>query len=405
MSKRAKLLAISAGVLSLLVPSVASADLSAVIRNKRLTLVSSRVLTQPIAAAPCKNQIEQAFPLNGPEQTRWRICWRITPNDAGRSAQLVMGPVSFRKSPSAPFMKLFHDARVAEIHVPYFSGAPRFFDIAQFTFPMETLTQGECPASAGGTLVSPNVCVERRDRGVMWRDGFAQNARRGEEIIVWGALDAANYSYIQSYAFRDDGTVVGRVGATGQNFGGSMEGHAHNAVWRLDIDLGGTSNRVDVRRHVESAGPNSTGSTNITTLNNAAKIDWKPQEFTTLGIGNTALKNGRGIPSGYHLLPIIESGLSRHSEPFTQADFWVTKYDATFQTASELPAYIAQNSLVKDRDLIVWLKNSALHHPRTEDGVTVNGQWIGTTHTMWSGFMMMPHDVFDCAPFYQQPCP
>ena len=398
MTKRAYPLA-----LALLTPSVASADISASIRDNRLTIATSRRIATPVAQ--CANQVEQAFPLSGPEQTRWRICWRITPNNAGRSSQLVLGPVWFRKSPSAAFTKVFHDARVAEIHVPYYAGSPRYFDISQFDFPLETLTAGECPASAGAALSGPNVCVEKRDRGIMWRDGWAPKAKRGEEVVVWAALDAANYSYIQSYAFRDDGIVVGRVGATGQNIGGSMEPHAHNAVWRLDVDLGGTSNRIDVRRHVESAGPNSSGSTNVTTLATAAKIDWKPQEFTTLGIGNTALKNSRGIASSYHLMPIIESGLSRHSEPFTQADFWVTPYDATFQTASELPSYIAPNGNVKDRDLIVWLKNTALHHPRTEDGVTVNGQWIGTTHAMWSGFMMMPHDLFDCAPFYQQPCP
>jgi len=385
-------------------PATAQRTIDAVVQRNRLVIRDLR-LAALVTRPGCPHVIEQAFPLAGPEQTRWRICWRITSNSEGRSSQLVIGPVSFRKVPSAQFMKVFHDARVAEIHVPYFSGSPRYFDITHFSFAMETLTAGECPASAGATLVGPNVCVERRDRGVAWRDGAAQNAQRGEEVVIWGALDAANYSYIQSYAFRDDGIIVGRVGATGQNLGGSMEPHVHNAVWRLDIDLGGLANTVEVQRHVETMGGNSTGSTNVSTVTTAGKFDWTPQSFTTLGITRDGLANARGRATSYHLTPIIESGLSRHSEAFTQADFWVTPYNAGFQTAADLPSYIAGAPPVQNRDLMVWFKNSALHHPRTEDGVTVNGQWIGTTHAMWSGFMMMPHDLFDCAPLYQQTCP
>jgi hypothetical protein len=39
-----------------------------------------------------------------------------------------------------------------------------------------------------------------------------------------------------------DGTIIGRMGATGQNLpGDELEPHAHNAIWRIDIDFGGAA--------------------------------------------------------------------------------------------------------------------------------------------------------------------
>lgn len=410
MSERATL-ATAVLALSMTAPAWAAPErLTATIRNDRLVIVAPAT---PIAGRQiCPNAIEQAFPLSGPEQTRWQICWRIVPETPIRSAQLAIGPVSFRKSPGAQFVKVMHDMRVAEIHVPYYNGQPRFLDITGFSFGMEALNATDCPGSAGGTLVSDgfsgagNVCIERRDRGVMWKDGADENprARRGEEVVLWGALNAANYSYIQSFAFRDDGVIVGRAAATGQNLPYAQSApHTHNIVWRLDADLNGDKNTATLRRHIESTDPDSKGSIESMVISNAGAFIWKPQEFTTISIGHASLKNAAGRPSTYHLMPMIESGMSRHSERFTKADFWVTPYSAAYHDVPQLPIYVQGGPPVAERDLMVWVKGSALHHPRSEDGQIVGGKWIGTTHTMWTGFMMMPHDLFNCAPFYE-PC-
>ena len=83
----------------------------------------------------------------------------------------------------------------------------------------------------------------------------------------------------------------------------------------------------------------------------------------------------------------------------------MTPYDPAQFAAKDLPAYVAGNPSVANRDLVVWYKGSLHHHPRNEDGVyDKNHQWIGTAHVMWTGFMLVPHDLFDCSPFYK-PCP
>jgi Cu2+-containing amine oxidase len=91
----------------------------------------------------------------------------------------------------------------------------------------------------------------------MWKD--YGGVRRGEELILWGAIDAANYRYIQEYTFRDDGMVIGRMGATGQNLPYSeLITHVHNAIWRIDVDLDGVTNSVSWLQHLEDPN-NSTG--------------------------------------------------------------------------------------------------------------------------------------------------
>ncbi len=184
---------------------------------------------------PCSrsNLVDQAFPLGGPEQTHWRLCWEAIPRNG-----LVIHWAFFRPSPAARWIWLFWDARVSDIFVPYHSGSPRYYDMSGFVFPMTPVSSADCPASVGGVPLAGKVCKEVRDRGLLWKDDAA--VRRGQELVLWGALDAANYNYVMEWTFRDDGVVLGRVAATAVNLPGiPHEAHMHNPIWRLDIDLNG----------------------------------------------------------------------------------------------------------------------------------------------------------------------
>lgn len=135
---------------------------------------------QAVRAQSCSgaNFVEQRFPLTGAEETRWRICWQNLVKNG-----LVITSAHFRKSPSAPFMRLFWDARISEIFVPYHPGSPRFYDITGFTFSLVPFNANHCPGSAGGTLLgSPTVvCKEVHDRGLAWTDDT--RVRRGQELV------------------------------------------------------------------------------------------------------------------------------------------------------------------------------------------------------------------------------
>lgn len=360
----------------------------------------------PSAAQSCRAgaiQVDQAFPSTGPEQTRWRIC--VSEAIGGtRPNGLVVGPVYFRKAPSAPFVNIFYDARIAEIFVPYASGQPRYYDLSYYHFQLGPLSATECPPSVGGVLLTPVICRELRDRGLDWKDN--NGGRRGEELVIWGVINAANYKYVERFEFRDEGTIAGRFEATGQNLPHSpYQMHAHNAVWRLDIDLNGLSNRPALVRRIENV-PDPTGqaSTLATAILKEDAFPYTAQEFTSLRIGNDNLRNRRGQASTYQLMLKTEGGSSRHSEAFTRAEYWVSRYRSDEYYPGDLDRFVADGAATGNNDVVFWVKASAHHDPRDEDGVDDRGQWMGVTHTMGAGFMLMPHNLFDCSPLYK-PCP
>ncbi len=338
--------------------------------------------------------VEQRFPTVGTEETRWRVCWQ----NQGMHG-LVITSAFIRKSPAAPFVRVFWDARLGEIFVPYHSGYPRFLDLSVFSQGLVTLNNKHCPQALGQLLGTPSVvCREVRDRGLAWmNDG---TARRGEELAIWGTIDAHNYNNVVMWVFRDDGAVEGRYGATALNLPTRFtETHMHTPIWRLDIDLDGFSgDSVHVAKHSETTAA-APATDSMTVVNNEAGFDWKAEEFTTLHIRDANLRNQQGEASMYHFMP-LRWGTPRHQETFTHHDFWVTRYSGSEMWAKDLPAYIANNQTVSNSDIVVWYMGSVHHSPRREDGIVAGGSVVGSAHVMWTGWVMKPHNVFDKTPLF-----
>jgi len=346
-------------------------------------------------AQPCSAPylVQQSF-TRGSYSTEWMLCWQ-QPATYGLTIQAAY----FRPGPGKPMVQVFYDARVTDIFVPYHSGSPRYYDLSAFNFPFATLTSADCPASAGGTLLgSPTVvCKEVHDRGVAWKmsDGTVY---RGREVVLWSVLVAANYDYIFRWRFRDDGMVIGEIGATGTNLPGiPTQAHMHNAEWRMDIDLNGWPNDNAARVwHVESG---ASAVDNMTPINTEQGMVWDDLQFTQLHIYDSVLKNSRGSASGYMLIP-DRTGTARHQEAWTQKDIWVTPYDPSQMRPANLPTYVSQGRSVANTDIVVWYWGSAHHLFRDEDGQTVNGTFSGVAQVMWASFMLKPHNLFDGPPFW-----
>src|SRR5262245_57438764 len=179
------------------------------------------------------NEVIQEFPPNDAMRTAWKIHYATTTGFG-----LIIQDAWFKKGPKEPWMQVLGDARLAEMFVPYHSGSPRFWDVS-YDFSLCEVTRDDA-GPFGQVLGNPPVVVkEVRDRGLMWMDG-TKGTRRGQKLVLFATLNAANYRYVIEYGFQDDGAISFRVGSTGRNYGSrEWEGHMHNALWRVDVNLDG----------------------------------------------------------------------------------------------------------------------------------------------------------------------
>ena len=350
----------------------------------------STAMAQPVwCSAPYA--ITQSFQGGA---TAWSLCWRWS-NGPG----LVISHASFRTSPNGPWITILWEARVSQIFVPYHSGSPRYLDV-NYGFGAIPLNANDCPAAAGGTVIGPasEVCKQVRDRGLAWKDDT--KVRRGEELVLWGVLDAANYNYIIEWTFRDDGMVMGRVGATAVNLPSKpKETHLHNPMWRLDVDLNGSC--CDTVMRVVHGPENAAGavSDSMPVIATEGGFPWDPVAYTGLHVVDASLKNSKNSVTGFHLMP-LRDGTSRHKESFTSNDLWVTAYNGSEMSADLLPSYVAPPQNVQGADTVLWYTGGLHHIYRDEDGDTVGGVWKGEALVMWNGFSMKPMNLFGTTPFY-----
>jgi Cu2+-containing amine oxidase len=356
------------------------------------------------AQAAAEGAAEGAAPLGAPvtetvvfeSGSRWHLTL-----DAINKFGLVIRGASFKKTLTSPFILVLFDGRLGEIFVPYHPGNPRFFDISeQGPYPPATLNRADFPAPRQ-IIGGGKICKEVR-KYLAWMNFQFPNdlVRYGEEVVYFSVLKAANYAYVEEWTFRDDGTILVRAGSTGPKFGGPDDttGHMHTFTWRLDIDLNGANgNSAYWTSHSENPTvPNSRATDRMFPILVEGSRVWNPRNFRTLEIFDRTLTNGnpdRPRPTSYELVP-MRTGTARHSEPYTMTDFWVTRYKPEEILAVNLPTYIRDGQPTVNEDLVIWYTGSAHHedNPRDEDRNTVP--------MIWTGFELVPHNLFDHTPFY-----
>ena len=336
----------------------------------------------------------QQFPASGPLETAWYVTF-----DHGLRKALFLTGAYFKPSPNRDWVQVLGRAGLSELFVPYQKGTPRYYDLATYSFDLEVANAkdaGQC-----GRIVGRNNKVVREvvDKGPLWKND--QQVVRGQKMLLWGTMDAANYNYIVRYEFHDDGTIKFRIAGTAENLPRARsETHTHNALWRIDVNLDGhLDDSVKVLRHVETVG-NDSWNTAFEPFNGGREgpINFVPTEFTQVQVVDSSLKNGAGKPTAYDLRPLYR-GVVRHAESFMRNDYWATVNRPLEQYFPDLPAYV-NNESIQDADVVLWHVTPLLHIPRSEDGLFVNGVWQGVALAMWGGFDLRPRDLFDGTPFY-----
>ncbi len=361
------------------------------------------VAPRPSLISTGPNEIIQDFPTKEAAKTSWKIHWATS-----RGYGLMIKDAWFRRAPDEPYIQIVGDIRLGEMFVPYHSGTPRFWDVS---YNFRLIGMGKQDAGANGKILgeSNQVVAEVKDRGVMWID-VGKGTRRGQSLVLWGCLDAANYRYIIEYGFQDDGVITARVGSTGRNYSSrEFEGHMHHALWRVDVNLDGPENNsVYVMEHFEAEGDRpEKAKTDFRPFNQGKEgyEDWKAMNFTMLTVLGHTRNNVRGKPISYDVA-VPRMGTARHYGPddegCTQHDFWVTKNRPGEMSYRRVPEYIKKGESVMNTDVVLWISSACHHEPRSEDGEIVkdSSRLRGATLVAWSGFELRPRNFFDRTPFY-----
>lgn len=340
--------------------------------------------------------VYQQFPANGPLETAWYVTY-----DYATAEGLYITSAYFKPNPNSSWIKVLARAGLSEIFVPYQPGQPRYLDLSTFSFDLVDATADDA-GRCGQLLGNPaKVIREVVDKGVLWKDD--REVARGQKLILWATLDAANYNYLISYSFHDDGTIEFRGAGTAANLPGrELTSHVHNLLWRVDVDLDGPNgDSVYLSRHLEPLGSQSWTDT-VEKFNNGMEgnLQWNPKEFNSLRVRSTNLNNSNGLPTSYDLRPLYR-GVARHAETWMQSDMWVTRYKPRELFAPLLEMYVADQESVDNTNIVLWQNTPLLHVPRGEDGeYDANGNWKGVALAMWGGFDLRPRNLFDNTPFH-----
>lgn len=354
---------------------------------------------------------------------------------------LAIGPVVYTPSGGSPQTVLF-SGTIAEVHVPYHTGAPRFLDTTESTNGLGAGAVALAAAECAGTLFDGNrICVQNADGGYGWK--FQSSFRTAQAIEIFMSSQLGQYNYINKWTFHDDGSIEPEVGLTGRlqelgfttgylpygtqlNPAGAAtptvgKSHMHNFYYRLDFDIGGSANDAVARLSFNPGGsgggasPDSpcsvSGQCGFNTQTQL--LTEQAQSFSSFGqtswvVYDKLIVNADGRSIGYEIEPKITGqwrGMTTTSEPWSSADLWVTTYnpceryavanvaphlDASCGTPAANVTQMANGDPVDGVDLVVWYVNRFQHVPRDENQLNMPIEWTGFTIEPRSFFFQNP---------------
>jgi primary-amine oxidase len=355
----------------------------------------------------------------------WSFNWSVR-----RVEGLVLTDVHFRGR------KVLKYAGIAELFTVYDQGSPRPVDFDQNGLgdaqapivPGVDCSSGEwCKVfdAKGNEVVKgavPMMMMHEERTGPNYLGQFGRVP--GKTLVLWSAGRFAGppdgYTFIVRWKFRDDGTLIPEVGATGvpqhtargdtsptgafiglrgRNEKVFAPSHTHNFLYRLDFDIDGEENTVEEFNWVKDHANPAKAHCSWTPIPKETGRTCNPETFRSWRVVNYKSKNALGHPRSYQLLP-SNTGAFRGQldEPATHADLWVTLYkpeefprsttDAR-PALQALPAY-ADGESVLNKDVVLWHWVSFHHFPRSED-------WLHQP-MIWKSFELMPRDFLDGSP-------
>jgi primary-amine oxidase len=281
------------------------------------------------------------------------------------------------------------------------------------------------------------VALYERDGGVSWKHG--DDTRRARDLVLSYLSEAGNYEYGFDWIFHQNGTLEMSVSLTGlMAVKGVPDGthdpyshlvakniaavhHQHYFVFRLDMDVDGTDNRVmEMNSASVAAGAKNPYGGAFTMQMTPLPTEHQAERRMSLEssrkwiVESATAKNALGQPTGYALLPgenavpyLLPESWVRKRAGFLNAHLWVTPYDPTEMYAAGmypyqsrggdgLPKWTAANRPVQNRDVVLWYVMGITHNPRPEDFPVMPVHRMGFTLEPWGFFARNP--VMDLPP-------
>jgi primary-amine oxidase len=401
-------------------------------RALRLTAIGLAVLAAlMLFSGPAGSQKKQAAPApkdgTSVKWHGWSFKWSLR-----RTEGLVLSDVYFRGR------KVLKYAGIAEIFTIYDQGEPRPVDFDQNGLgePRVPIVPGvDCSsgkwckvfdargkdASKGGV---PQVMMHEERTGPSYLGQFGRVP--GKMLVLWSAGHFPGppdgYTFIIRWKFRDDGTLIPEIGATGvpQHLAtgdtsptGAWIGvsdrkekvfapsHVHHFLYRLDFDVDGEENTVEEFNWEKDKTDPRKARCSWTPILKETGRPCNPETFRSWRVVNNKSRNALGHPRSYQLIPGntgIFRGQHADKELATHFDLWVTRYKPSEFPRSRsdarsaltaLPTY-ADGESVTDKDVVLWYWVGFHHFPRTED-------WVHQP-VVWKSFELMPRDFLDGSP-------
>jgi len=430
------------------------------------------VMTQPLGAG---------FKLDGNELTwqNWSFHIRVDPR-----VGVVISTVRWRDGDRVrPILYEGHLSEIfvpyMDPSLPWYSN--NFLDAGEFSSLIGGLAQGlepgvDCPDHAAylsqlatgsngrPSMVERTACVFERVPGdPAWRHReSAVEGRPKRDLVVRFAAVLGNYDYVFDWVFQQDGTIRIAVGSTGiaetkavtatnavvaANNGGLGGGaptngksaaeradaygrfvapnivavnHDHYFNFRLDLDVGGAANTLEVDHLKQVILPKDHPRRSLWVVEPArvrteaeGKLHLDMSHPALWRVVNPAQSNQQGYPISVELRPGMNNQtlLSADDWPRRRAGFidhhlWVTPYDPAeryaagdYPTLSQpgegLPKWTAGNRKIENADIVVWYTMGFHHVMRAEDWPVMP--------VAWHSFELRPFDLFDRNPTLDLP--
>jgi len=390
---------------------------------------------------------------------------------------LVISSVSYKDGEE--WRSVLYQGHLSEIFVPYMDPAfswfhRNFLDAGEFiagglTKPL--MAGLDCPDNTvylealitgdnGRPMSVPRMVgiFERETGDMAWRHHTGGNeglpeSRVKRDLVVRAAAVLGNYDYIFDWVFQQDGSIRVSIGATGiaevkmvnqdnaiasaspgraaPNLPADAYGrfvdpnivavnHDHYFSFRLDMDVDGSDNNLQLDRLVSQTLPEDhprrsvwVKQSKVVTKESEAKLKMNFDRPTLWRMTSTTRKNHVGYPTSYQLMPGMNGNtlLAADDYPRMRAGFinhhlWATPFNSderyaageypTLSTPGHgLPNWTSKDRKIENTDIVLWYTIAMHHMVRAEDWPVMP--------VLWHTFELRPFDFFDRNPSMDLP--